>query len=760
MKRIAAAATLLLLILAVIWRFQKLTPNPDDPSVQIPAESFSNTRAFDHVRAMSVAPHYVGSRAHDSVRNYIIGELKAMGLQVETQEGYTAGDWGSLSKAVNIIATIEGSDDSREEALVLMSHYDSQPHSSHGAGDAASGVAVILEGIRAYLAQGNIPENDVIILITDAEELGLNGAELFVKKHELRQKAALVLNFEARGSGGPGYMLIETNGGNAKLIESFSDANPTHPVANSLAYSIYKLLPNDTDLTVFREDGNIDGFNFAFIDDHFDYHTALDRVERLDPATLQHQASYLMPLLYYFAQADLGNLSSSGDHVYFDFPFYRLVFFPFSWIWPMILGLFIVFLSVTIYGFSSNKLILKDIGKGSLPLLISLTVVGITGYLLWPLLLWLYPGYRDMLHGFTYNGHDYIAFIAAFALAICFYTYARFRKIPAPALLFFPLLLWFALCIILAVYLPGAGFFVIPALGTVAAYFIYLRQEKPSLFLMLFLALPAIWILGPFVKMFPIGLGLKILVASGIFTVLIFSLCLPLLLRYRWKKTLAFLFAIVAAFSFISAHFDAAFTPERPRPTSLVYLHDADSNESIWATYNKEPDEWVKGFIPTKNNKPDEGQNFSSKYGSSFTFTAPATSISLMPPDISIKKDTLISGLRHLELCVVPHRDVNRLEVLAPGLQIHSLRTNGVAYDEGYLHQRRERLFTHFITQNDYTTIEMVIDPEAEAELIFYESSYDLLRHEDLSVPERPGNSIPMPFVLNDAIIVKKKISL
>jgi hypothetical protein len=33
-------------------------------------------------------------------------------------------------------------------------------------------------------------------------------------------------------------------------------------------YSIYKMLPNDTDLTVL-ENKSIQGYNFAFIDDHY-----------------------------------------------------------------------------------------------------------------------------------------------------------------------------------------------------------------------------------------------------------------------------------------------------------------------------------------------------------------------------------------------------------------------------------------------------------------------------------------------------------
>jgi hypothetical protein len=34
------------------------------------------------------------------------------------------------------------------------------------------------------------------------------------------------------------------------LVKEFAAANTTFPVSNSLMYSIYKMLPNDTDLTV------------------------------------------------------------------------------------------------------------------------------------------------------------------------------------------------------------------------------------------------------------------------------------------------------------------------------------------------------------------------------------------------------------------------------------------------------------------------------------------------------------------------------
>ena len=82
--------------------------------------------------------------------------------------------------------------------------------------------------------------------------LGLNGAALFVTEHPWAKDVGTVLNFEARGTSGPSYMLMEANQGNKNLIKDFAAAAPQYPVTNSLMYSIYKMLPNDTDLTVFR----------------------------------------------------------------------------------------------------------------------------------------------------------------------------------------------------------------------------------------------------------------------------------------------------------------------------------------------------------------------------------------------------------------------------------------------------------------------------------------------------------------------------
>jgi heme exporter protein D len=748
---------LLLLLAAVFWSYKALMP-VYSPDMDASPQTFSTDRALVHVKNLSVEPHAVGFPGHTRARSYIISELKKMGLETSTQEGYTAGDWANLSKATNILARIKGS--SEGKALLLLSHYDSNPHSSYGASDAASGVATILEGVRAFLEENQTPKNDIIILITDAEELGLNGADLFVNKHPWAKDVGLVLNFEARGSGGPSYMLIETNRGNGTLIKEFSEAHPEYPVANSLAYSIYKMLPNDTDLTVFREDGDIDGFNFAFIDDHFDYHTALDTYERLDRKTLAHQGSYLMPLLKHFSESDLGNLKSLNDYVYFNLPFFNLVSYPFEWIWPMFGFALLAFVILLIVGFKKNKLHLKDILRGFLPLLFTLVVNGALGYFCWTTITWWYPDFKDMLHGFTYNGHLYIVVYAMISLAVCFWTYHKFRKTGTPNLLVAPIFIWLIICGLVAQYLSGASFFVIPIFGLLAAFMITLNQDEPNPFLMVFLGLPAVFIYSPFIKMFPVGLGLKMMVAATVFTTLLFVLLLPFFGQLKNKDRLAYLFLFLFMVFGISSHINSDFNAERPKPSSLLYVYNADTDTATWATYDNSPIDWNNQFLGDTKHKPntEEYETLSSKYRTQLTYIADAPKKNIAIPWIDTVKDTIIGDARVLELCITPKRDVTRLDVYTNPITLQNAKVNRIPLSEHFLETRNSKLVTHYITNNDFTELELTFPKDSVLELSFYEASNDLLTHPDFSIPKRPESSIPMPFVLNDAILTIKTL--
>ncbi len=758
MKNIRLWATLPLIFLAVIWSYRSLMPTNGNTSVE-QEFGFSTDKALTHVEVISKQPHGVGFPAHEIVRAYVVGELEKMGLEVSLQEGYTSGDWANYSKAVNIVARIKGSGDGK--ALLLLSHYDSSPHSALGASDAGSGVATILEGIRAYLAKKVTPKNDIIIVITDAEELGLNGADLFANRHPWTKDVGLVLNFEARGSGGPGYMFMETNRGNERLIKEFITANPKFPVTNSLAYSIYKLLPNDTDLTVFREDQDIEGFNFAFIDDHFDYHTVRDSYTRLDRNSLTHQASYLMPLLIHFSEADLNSLKSLNDYIYFSIPVFTLVTYPFDWIWPMWflgLGIFAVLL---ILGFRNGSLHLKEVSLGFIPMLVSLLINGILGYFAWSMITTLYPGYKDILQGFPYNGHTYILALSLISLATCFLAYHKFKKLSIPNLLVAPAILWLVICWAVAQYLPGAGFFILPVYALLVCFAISIYQKEPDPFLLLFLTLPAIFIFSPFIAMFPIALGLKMLVTTTLFSTLTFWLLLPLAGRYPKKKLIGTLLFLGCIGAMTVAHFQSGFSEENAKPSSLVYILDADTKKAQWATYEKQLSDWTLSVLGSENSIPEKTNNTNiySKYNSGYTHVSAAPVKDISGPVVTIEKDTTLNGNRMLEIGIFPQRDVNRLEVFTNAIQVKKASINGIELSEFYLKERRStRLFTHYISTNDSTMLKLSIPAGTELELTLYEASNDLLAHPMFTIPERPDELIPMPFVLNDAVIVKKTI--
>ena len=71
---------------------------------------------------------------------------------------------------------------------------------------------------------------------------------------------------------------------------------------------------------------------------------------------------------------------------------------------------------------------------------------------------------------------------------------------------------------------------------------------------------------------------------------------------------------------------------------------------------------------------------------------------------------------------------------------------------------RRGKLITHYISNNEYTDLELSIPKDSILELTFYEASNDLLHNSNFTIPQRPEDNIPMPFVLNDAILVTKTI--
>ena len=315
MTRISGSTPFLasLVLLAAIAAVASLRYGPPAvPGAEADAHSFSASRASAMLQRLvgDGIPHPAGTQAAAKVRARIVDQLERTGYSPRVREGFGCSFYGACAGVANVVARRPGREGG--PAVLLASHYDSQP-AGPGASDDGVGTVVLLEVARA-LRTGPALRHDVIFLFDEGEEYGLLGAEAFVASDPWAADVAVVVNIEARGTSGPSVM-FETSRGNGSLVDIYAEA-VAYPRANSAFSTIYELLPNDTDLSVFKQHGYA-GLNFAHAGNLEHYHTPLDDVGHTDRATIQHHGDNLLAGTRALAETELP-LAETGDAVFFD----------------------------------------------------------------------------------------------------------------------------------------------------------------------------------------------------------------------------------------------------------------------------------------------------------------------------------------------------------------------------------------------------------------------------------------------------------
>ncbi|MEX0298662.1 MAG: M28 family peptidase, partial [Kordiimonas sp.] len=351
-----------------------------DPTV------FNGENAYNILRELipQNLPHPVGSIENKRVRDRIAGKLKEAGYLPEIQADFVCGTLTPACADIeNIIVRLPGVNTGNNNAILLMAHYDSTP-ATPGAGDDMAAVAALIE-VASRLQRSPTYQNDIIFLFTDGEEVGLLGATGFVHKHPLFSTVKLVFNFEGRGASGPS-MLFETGKQNGHIIRQFSKASQA-PHGNSFFYEVYKNMPNDTDFSIFRNEG-VSGLNFAFGGHASHYHSAIDKVENISPNSIQHHGQNAMDAISAFGNSDLNALHSE-DRVFFDIFSMFFIHWSVSTSWALIILAFTGFILVIWSNKRRNQLRLGFL-LVSMPLGIFMIMVFLIGgwLLTWPLADW------------------------------------------------------------------------------------------------------------------------------------------------------------------------------------------------------------------------------------------------------------------------------------------------------------------------------------------------------------------------------------
>lgn len=552
------------------------------------------------LEALAQEPRPVGSPEHTRVRERLVERLQELGLEpgIHTSTAMTGA--GESRRAVtlrNVLARVEGVDPTGTVALVA--HYDGVPLSP-AAGDDGVGVVTVLEVVRALL-QGPPPANDVVILLTDGEELGLLGARRFAAEHPWMEDLDVVLNLEMRGGGGPSHA-FETGAENGWIVEVMAEADPS-PWARSLAVEVYRRMPHDTDFTVFRQAG-VQGLNFAGIHRPWVYHEPTDVVENVQEATIQHKGARVLALTRALGRRDLSRVTGP-DRAFTTLPGVGMVTYPAGWALPISLILLAAWVGVLALALRRVKRWVGPLAGLGVVMGTGLGAAG-AGWLLARWIPRVHPEAGILTSG-IYGGGWYLVGLAALAagVATALHGLARRRLHPASlgaGALFVPV----AGSVAAGWAVPptavelqiaaGAGVLAVGALAVGGGAGPRAEVRPGARIACMALALPVLAALVPLIQGLWIAMGFQAAPLVGVLVGVGLACVVPALdalgAPNRWWAPVG---ALGAGVLLVGGGMAAAGpSEERPVHSTLLYTLDREREEALWVSHRDPGFDWAR----------------------------------------------------------------------------------------------------------------------------------------------------------------------
>lgn len=566
--------------LTLLWA-QPPTPKPADS----PSGAFSAGRALSVLERLLAdeAPHPSGREANAQVAERIGDELTALGLPIEMQETFACSSLAARCGSVsNVMTRLPGQRDG--PAVLLTAHYDSVP-AGPGAADDMAGVAVLLEIAR--ILREEPPASPVILLFSDGEEPGLLGAEAFMAEHPWAADVGVVVNLEANGVRGQS-ILFETAEGNAWLIEAFAAQAP-RPVANSLFYEVYKLLPHNTDLTVYRSAG-LPGVNFAITEGGVFYHTPLDNMAHLDAGSVQHHGDNALAAVRAFASRDLSS-PPPGNSIFVDVLPGMLLRWPEPWTVGIALANLGVWLAIAVVTLRRGEVTGKRILIGGCVVPASAAAAALLGFALAAGLIWLTGA---MIPWFASPLPTRAAVWIAALLALTAVSWTVGRRAGYWGTALGVRFWWGLLSLAAAVLLPGVSILFLipltPALLPLAlvAWTPLARSERATALAALVGLFVASWMWLPLALTGEsFGLGAEMGAMAGFAVAMAASGLAPLLaVRELPRREARFVLAGTAAMmvlAFIVALLVPVYSPSAPQRINVMHIEDRSMDAAFWA---------------------------------------------------------------------------------------------------------------------------------------------------------------------------------
>jgi hypothetical protein len=748
----------ILTVLCVFFVVNRQNP-PEAQPANAPLAEFASGRAMEHLKAVAGKPHPVGAPEHSEVRGYILKVLADLGLNPEVQKTsvLTRRPDGSYIAASlqNVIGKMEGA--ASRQAILLACHYDSV-EIGPGASDDGASVAAFLEVIRS-LKTGPPLKNDVLFLFTDGEEIGSLGAKAFMDEHPRAKDVAVALNFEARGVSGPSIM-FETSEGNEWLIKEFAKVAP-HPVANSLTYDLYKLLGNDTDLTIFKN-GGLRGLNFAYIAEPSYYHTTLDSYESIDERSLQHQGSYALALTRHFGS--MGDWPAhTSNAVYFDLFSAAIVSYSEGLIMPLMTLALMFFVGLLILGIRMKRLTVGGVTFGVFAFF--LNVIGVLALMMSVWFITRSVSSDPTGGNFAINlyalGFLLLTIALNCAMLIWFSKKARAENLIVGALFW-----WVILMILTCLRAPGGSYLftwplllMLPAVGAI----FMLKQEMSSakcIFILTIPALSGVILIAPLIRLMVAGFGMDalwMLMGFAVFPLALFNAHLSFFTAIK-KRLLPVTSGLLGLCFAVAGVFMSGVSNKNP----VFYAQNADTGQAIWASADGSPDEWTAQFFSSKAEMANVADHFAWGRGEFLKGNAPT--LSLAPPNIVMLEDSKKDGLRTLRLRVTSPRQAQALSIYwKRELKLEALAVNGKrVVEENFdtpIDLAGYRRFTYFGLPEEGIALSLETKSPDPIALKIEECSYGLPQIPGRVYTSRPDYIIPAPLLYSDSTVITKSVS-
>jgi hypothetical protein len=724
-----------------------------------PPTAFSAERAMKHVVAIAQGPHPIGSAEHDRVRDYLVAQLSNLGLDPQIQNATGVGTRSAdAGKVQNILARMPGRQDGGS-AFLLVAHYDSV-EAGPGAADDGAGIAAILETVRAVRAGAPLL-HDIIVLFTDGEEPGLLGAAAFVREHPWAKDAAMVLNFEARGTTGRSLM-FETGPGNLDAVRVLRTVPGV--TAGSVFTTIYRTMPNDTDLSELALLGT-PALNFAFGDGADRYHTSRDDVAHLNAGSLQHHGQQALALAHAFANGPLPR-QLTGEAVFFELPAVGLVVY--SEKWAMLLALVAAALSVVVIIRSrcESTRFGHDVVLGAAATIGAVVLSGAVAYLAGLII--------ALLHTIVPWGGApawspvYWAAVAMLSLAISTACYVAVRRRGSVAGLHAgALLIWTLLSLAAAVIAPGSSYlFIWPVLVVALAALLgdghgLLTAKGIAMCLAALvtaaLLIPIAYLIG--------AVFLGVTTAGGIVTaaiiVLIAWLLVPLLEILcdgaRWFTP--FICAAAAIVLVGIGVLTVRTSDVHPVPSRLIYAVDADSSDAWLASRASaaRTDAWTRTALAPFAQGPEWIAHFFE--GPTAVVAKRVPTLPLPQPAINILSDSTTSDARQLSLRVQGSAGTTALGMRVTDAPVISAAIDGRAIDTTrYRLHTREWTLWYWAPSDSGAQLSLIVPAGSTPKLEILAYSLGIPTLPGITIPPRPANVVPVQS--GDVTIVCRRVSI